>query len=127
LVNEPGSLVWNELNTRDLAAAAAFYGEVFGWTEAPMDMGESGMQYSEWQLGGTTIGGMLPMLEGVPAEVPSFWLAYFATDDCDATVSAATGLGATVMAAPMDIPAGRFAVLTDPTGAAFGVIAMQAP
>jgi predicted enzyme related to lactoylglutathione lyase len=31
-----------------------------------------------------------------------------------------------VMAAPMDIPAGRFAVLTDPTGAAFGVIAMQA-
>jgi uncharacterized protein len=84
------------------------------------------MQYSELQLGGTTIGGMLPMLEGVPAEVPSFWLAYFATDDCDATVRAATGLGATVMAAPMDIPAGRFAVLTDPTGAGFGVIAMQA-
>ena len=91
-----------------------------------MDMGGSGMEYSEWQLGGNTIGGMLPMVEAIPAEVPSFWLAYFATDDCDATVSAATDLGATVMAAPMDIPAGRFAVLTDPTGAAFGVIAMQA-
>jgi uncharacterized protein len=126
LVNEPGALVWNELNTRDLAAASAFYREVFGWTESPMDMGGSGMEYSEWQLGGNTIGGMLPMVEAIPAEVPSFWLAYFATDDCDATVSAATDLGATVMAAPMDIPAGRFAVLTDPTGAAFGVIAMQA-
>ena len=29
--NEPGSLTWNELQTRDLAAAMPFYAEVFGW------------------------------------------------------------------------------------------------
>src|SRR5215475_2151894 len=31
LVNEPGALAWNELNTRDLAASKDFYGAVFGW------------------------------------------------------------------------------------------------
>ncbi len=124
VVNEPGALVWNELNTRDTAAAAAFYGEVFGWEAATGQMGE--MQYTEWKRAGETVGGMLSMPEQIPAEMPPFWLAYFGTADCDATVAAATGLGATLMAGPMDIPAGRFAVLLDPAGAGFGVIAMAA-
>ena len=124
LVNEPGSLAWNELNTRDTSTAAAFYTDVFGWDPATSQMGD--MVYTEWKLGGKTIGGMMTMPAQVPAEVPSHWLAYFAVADCDATVSAATGLGATVMAPPMDIPAGRFSVLLDPAGAVFGVIALQA-
>jgi len=84
------------------------------------------MVYTEWKLGGKTVGGMMTMPEQVPAEVPSHWLAYFAIADCDATVATATSLGATVMAPPMDIPAGRFSVLLDPAGAVFGIIAMQA-
>ena len=32
LANEAGAFAWNELNTRDLPAAKAFYTEVFGWT-----------------------------------------------------------------------------------------------
>ena len=124
LVNEPGSLAWNELNTRDTSTAAAFYTDVFGWDPATSQMGD--MVYTEWKLGGKTIGGMMTMPAQVPAEVPSHWLAYFAVADCDATVSAATGLGATVMAPPIDIPAGRFSVLLDPAGAVFGVIALQA-
>ncbi len=56
--------------------------------------------------------------------MPAHWLAYFGTADCDATVAAATGLGATLFAGPIDIPAGRFAVLADPAGAIFGVIAL---
>jgi predicted enzyme related to lactoylglutathione lyase len=124
LVNEPGALVWNELSTRDTKAAIAFYGEVFGWTAKTGQMGP--MEYTEWQLGGETIGGMMEMAAHMPAEMPAFWLAYFAVEDCDATLASATGLGATVMAPPMDIPAGRFAVLLDPAGAAFGVLAMAA-
>src|SRR5690242_12780668 len=31
VVNEPGSLNFNDLNARDLEGAAAFYGAVFGW------------------------------------------------------------------------------------------------
>ena len=49
LANEPGSFAWNELNTRDLPAAKAFYTEVFGWKANDMDMG--GMSYTEWKLG----------------------------------------------------------------------------
>ena len=54
LVNEPGALAWNELDTRNADEAKAFYGAVFGWasrtSESPM------MTYTEWQLGERTIG-----------------------------------------------------------------------
>ena len=31
VVNEPGALCWNDLMTRDVAKAVAFYGDTFGW------------------------------------------------------------------------------------------------
>jgi hypothetical protein len=124
LVNEPGALAWNELSTRDVPAATAFYSSVFGWEAETADMG--GMDYTTWKLEGQDIGGMMAMPAEVPAEVPSYWLAYFGTADCDATVAEATAGGATLMAGPVDIPPGRFAVLADPFGAAFGVIALAA-
>jgi hypothetical protein len=124
LVNEPGALVWNELSTRDTAAAKAFYGEVFGWEAESSDA--TGMEYTEWRLAGETIGGMMSMPSEVPQEVPAYWLAYFGTADCDATVASATGRGATLVVGPVDIPIGRFAVLSEPTGAVFAVIALAA-
>ncbi len=123
LANEPGSFAWNELNTRDVAAAKAFYPEVFGWNANDMDM--PGMTYTEWRRGETTVAGMLPMPEMVPAEVPDHWLVYFAVDDTDATVATAAKAGGTTLMPPTDIPPGRFAVLADPEGAAFAVIKMN--
>lgn len=123
LANEPGSFAWNELNTRDIPAAKAFYAEVFGWNPNDMDMG--GMTYTEWKLGDRAVAGMQAMPAMVPAEVPAHWLVYFAVDDTDGTVSKATGSGATTLLPPMDIPPGRFAVLADPDGAAFAVIKMN--
>lgn len=122
LANEPGSLVWNELNTRDVDPSKAFYPKVFGWAAHDNEM--EGMTYTEWQVGGRTIAGMLPMPEGIPAQVPNHWLVYFGTDDTDATVAKATELGGSVMAPPFDVPPGRMAVLADPHGAAFAVIKM---
>jgi hypothetical protein len=122
LVNEPGALVWNEFATRDTNAATAFYTRVFGWEAGAIDMG--GTAYTEWKLGGETIGGMMEMSSEVPAEAPSNWLAYFGTDDCDTTVERAVAAGATVVVPATDIPPGRFAVLIDPGGAAFAVIKM---
>jgi hypothetical protein len=123
LANEPGAFAWNELNTRDLAASKAFYSTVFGWQPNDMDM--EGMAYTEWRLGEKSVAGMMPMPDMVPAEVPSHWLVYFGVDDTDATVAKATGLGATAVVPPTDIPPGRFAVLADPEGATFAVIKMQ--
>jgi hypothetical protein len=123
LANEPGSFAWNELNTRDIAAAKAFYPEVFGWNANDMDM--PGMTYTEWKRGDTTVAGMLPMPDMVPTEVPDHWLVYFAVDDTDASVAKAAKAGGTTLLPPTDIPPGRFAVLADPDGASFAVIKMN--
>jgi predicted enzyme related to lactoylglutathione lyase len=123
LVNEPGGIAWNELNTRDLAGAKEFYGAVFGWEFQDME-GDEG-PYSMIMLGERSVGGILD-LEGrnVPAEIPPHWQLYFAVEDTDATIEAARAAGGSVMMEPIDIPFGRFAILTDPHGASFAVIAL---
>jgi predicted enzyme related to lactoylglutathione lyase len=119
LVNEPVSLSWNELDTRDPDRAVAFYTDVFGW-QADVHTGE--MPYTEWMLDGEHLGGMMPMPPMVPAEVPSYWLTYFAVADTDATLARLQELGGAVMVPPMDIDVGRFAVVSDPAGAVFAVM-----
>jgi len=122
LVNEPGALCWNELNSRDPEGSKTFYQQVFGWV--PVTHSEGPMPYTEFQLGGQSVAGMMPMPPAVPAQVPTFWLVYFAVDDTDASVATTEKLGGSVSMPPMDIPVGRFAVLADPQGATFAVIKM---
>ncbi|MGN6185504.1 MAG: VOC family protein [Thermoanaerobaculia bacterium] len=113
--DEVNSLCWNELSARDLDASKKFYPALFGWRmkESP--------EYTEWHLGEHAVGGM--MQSQAPAEVPPYWLPYFAVADCDASVASAQSLGAHTLVPPMDIPkVGRFAVLADPQGATFAVI-----
>jgi predicted enzyme related to lactoylglutathione lyase len=114
-VNEPGTLTWNELGTRDVAGARRFYGELFGWTfEGPED------QYVVVHNGGRSNGGLRPLS---PAEegVPAHWLPYFAVSDVEALAADAQRAGGSVLAGPMEVPAGRFVALQDPQGAAFAV------
>ena len=61
----------------------------------------------------------------MPAEVPPNWLVYFAVTDADAALARITELGGALMMGPMDIEPGRFAVVADPTGAVFAVIALK--
>jgi predicted enzyme related to lactoylglutathione lyase len=122
IVNEPGALCWNELDTRDPAAASAFYGAVFGWA-ADLDE-EAG--YWTWMRGGEPVAGMLEMDEGFPPDVPPNWLAYFAVADVDEAAGAAGRLGGAVLVPRMDSVAGPFTVLADPQGAVFGVVTLKA-
>jgi predicted enzyme related to lactoylglutathione lyase len=125
VVSEPGAIAWNELNTRDLAGAKEFYGAVFGWGFRDDDMGEAG-SYTTILLGESMVGGILDMAEReVPEMVPAHWQVYFAVEDTDATIEAAKQTGGGVMVEPVDIPAGRFSILTDPHGASFAVIALS--
>jgi predicted enzyme related to lactoylglutathione lyase len=121
LVNEPGAFAWNELGTRDPAAAKAFYSAVFGWGTKDHDMGEMGT-YTEWLVGEDSVGGMMDVSGRLPDEVPAHWLAYFAVENTDAAVETVGSAGGGVSFGPIDIPAGRFAIVTDPHGAAFAVI-----
>jgi len=116
LVNEPGAFTWSELHTSDLAKSRQFYSQVFGWGWGGSD------EYAEGQVAGRTIAGAMSRPADLPAEVPDNWLIYFGSPDVDADVKKATGLGATVVVEPRDIPGtGRFAVLVDPQGAAFAM------
>ena len=127
VVNEPGSLTWNELMCRDPERAKRFYGAVFGWTANELDMGDS--PYVEWQADGRTVGGMMPMVGdgwGTPEELPAHWMVYFAVEDTDATAIRCEELGGHVSVPPTDIPPGRFAVLDDPHGAVFSVVKLAA-
>ena len=119
LIRETGSVAWVELNTRDVETAKGFYPKVFGWT---VQTHEGAMPYHEWQQGSESIGGMMDMPPMVPAEVPPHWLVYFAVDSVDESATRAGELGANVVAGPMDYPGGRFAVVVDPKGAAFGLM-----
>ncbi len=124
VVNEPGALCWNELATRDIDTARAFYEAAFGWQGATTEYGET--TYTEWKLDGRTVGGMIQMSEQWPAEVPAHWMVYFAVEDTDAAAAKAAESGGTVSVPPSDTPAGRFAVLGDPQGAYFSIIKLAA-
>jgi predicted enzyme related to lactoylglutathione lyase len=122
LVNEPNSLCWNEVMTRDADADKAFYPAVFGW-DAGRPSFEGAPDYTVWELGGKPVGGMMQMSDEMfPAEVPPHWGVCFAVADADATVAKARELGASVTVEPVDMPIGRFAGLIDPQGAAFTVM-----
>jgi predicted enzyme related to lactoylglutathione lyase len=125
LANEPGSFTWNECQTTDPAAAAEFYKAVFGHGVDEWDMGQ-GEPYRVLKVGEKGVAGLSkigPELEGAP---PS-WTTVFAVADADESVATAQELGATLLVSPMDLPdIGRFAVLRDPVGAVFHVLANPA-
>jgi predicted enzyme related to lactoylglutathione lyase len=129
LVNEPGALCWTELTSGDPEGAKAFYGRVFGWRAAPMGPGDP---YLLWYAAGDgdpsgderPIGGLMPAEGEGP---PPSWSVCFAVEDTDATAAQARDLGGAVTMAPFDTPVGRTAVLADPQGADFAVIALVNP
>ncbi len=116
---------WSELGTTDADGAREFYTGLFGWGTHPQPMGA--FIYDTWMNQGTPAGGMYqltPEMKGVPPH----WLVYFSVPDCDAAAARAAELGATIRVPPCDIPnVGRFAVFTDPQGAAFSVIHLKMP
>ena len=106
-------------------AAKEFYGAVFGWNFDDQEM-DGGETYTMIVLGERP--GRRHPRHGrpqVPEEIPAHWLVYFAVEDTDATIEAAKEAGGGVMLEPIDIPFGRFAILTDPHGASFAVIALS--
>ena len=127
LVNEPNSLCWNEVRTRDAEADKAFYPAVFDWDAGRPQFEGAPDSYTIWELAGKPVGGMMQMSdEFFPAEVPPHWDTCFAVADADATVAKAKELGGNVLAGPMDMPIGRFAQLIDPQGASFSIMQLAA-
>jgi predicted enzyme related to lactoylglutathione lyase len=118
VVNGPGALSLNQLNTSDPEAAQSFYSDLFGWRIEQV----SGTDTQYWGVyrGERLNGGMMPLPPGAPA--PSHWLVYFGTDDVDAAADQIGSAGGTVMVPPQDVPGGRILVAQDPQGAVFALL-----
>jgi uncharacterized protein len=115
LVNDPGSLTWNELHTPDPDKALEFYTALFGWNTEEMDT-QGGPSYTIVRLGERTNGGVMPTQQGEPPN----WLPYFTVESRDAAADQAKQLGAQELYRT-DMPQGKIAIFTDPQGAAFAV------
>ncbi len=98
LTQEPGTPCWAEVNTRDA------------------------VDYTIWNIDGRPVAGRMKLGDDTPAEMPAQWLVSFAVEDADAAVQRVTDNGGQVQHAPVDSPYGRYAVVTDLNGAAFGLI-----
>lgn len=121
--NEPATLCWNELATANTDGAEKFYTSLFGWS-AKKGTAPPG-EYTEFYNKGEAIGGMM-RIQPEWGNVPPHWLPYFAVVDCDASADRATEEGGALQVPPTDIPGvGRFAVVRDPQGAAFAIIALR--
>jgi predicted enzyme related to lactoylglutathione lyase len=118
-----GSFYWNELMTRDVEKAKAFYSSSIGWSfEAmPMPFGT----YWVAKMADKHVAGIFPMNGPDFAAVPEQWLPYLAVDDVDRRLAAAKAAGAKAIREPFEIPTvGRIAILQEPGGA---VIAWMTP
>ena len=140
IVNLPGSLNFNSLNTRDSDAARSFYGSLFGWETLAL-----GGAIEMWRLAGygdflaqsdpeirermaataaaptgfeDVVAALNPIAADQP-EVPAHWSVTFSVDDADTTAERAVQLGGQVIVPPFDAPWVRMTVITDPQGATF--------
>ena len=96
----------------DPAAAARFYGDLFGWQMEADD------QYFVARLRGREAALLAPLPPGIDPPPPAGWVTHVWTDSADATADRARRAGGSVIAGPADWPTGRAAVIADPSGAA---------
>lgn len=132
MTNPLGSFIWYELMTTDPEGAAAFYGQIVGWTIAAHSDPSSasdGMDYRMIQRSdGGQAGGVLKltpqMCEG--GARPG-WLGYLYVPDVDAAVAAIVVDGGQAIMPAFDIEVGRIAMVSDPQGVPHYVMTPRPP
>jgi uncharacterized protein len=123
-VQTPGRWVWADLVTADVAAAADFYGKVFGWTFETYGGEDDRETYTLVLSSGLPIGGMLYDARAMQGDTPSArWIGLVSVADPHAAAAAVTRQGGKVVYAPAMLgERGETAVFQDPEGTLFGVV-----
>ncbi len=115
-----GKLAFAELVTPDLVAAERFYESLFGWSFQNVSTGAG--FFGQASLNGQTVAGILqrPLR---PGRRPS-WISFIATPDIDKAEAVAEQNGAKPLLRPQGLAhLGQGAVLADPQGAVFAMLA----
>ena len=120
----PGRWVWADLVTSDVAAAADFYGKVFGWTYETYGGDDDRDTYTLVLADGLPIGGMVFDSRALKDEERAArWIGLVSVPDVAATAEAATRHGGKVVVPPKLLgERGETAVLRDPEGTPFGIV-----
>jgi predicted enzyme related to lactoylglutathione lyase len=105
----PPRVVHLELHTPDLGAASAFYSELLTWRTEQID--NRWGSYNALLLGGGLDGGIVEC-----GTRRSCWLPYVEVDGIEAATDRARVLGATLLLAPREGPAGWRSVVSTPAG-----------
>ena len=120
----PGRFVWGDLVTSDVAAAAGFYGKVFGWTFETYGGDDDRDTYTLALADGLPIGGLVFDQRAMKGKTPSArWIGLISVADVKASTAAVTAGGGQVVYAPVMLgERGETAVFKDPEGVVFGVV-----
>lgn len=124
-----GSFIWYELMTTDATAAAKFYGAVIGWKIAgEANLIEGGQDYRMiGRADGGNAGGVLQLTRPMQEEgARPVWLGYLQVTDVDAAVRAMLSDGGKSLMR-MSLPVGEVAMMQDPMGAPFYLMAPKPP
>jgi predicted enzyme related to lactoylglutathione lyase len=117
-----GKVIFVELVTPDLAASKRFYGELLGWSFRDITSGTT--EYAEALLDGHAVAGLFQKKQKPGEQRQPAWLSFFAVADVDAAAKTAEAQGAKLLFGPKSFPErGRQAVLADPQGAVFALLA----
>jgi predicted enzyme related to lactoylglutathione lyase len=118
----PGAPCWVETIQPDLAAAGAFYSELFGWELVAGGVDRGDTEYLLARLRGRDVAGSVPMPPMAdPAPQPG-WVTHVRVERVEDAADRVRAAGGTVILAPFDAaPAGRMGVMADPSGAVFCV------
>jgi predicted enzyme related to lactoylglutathione lyase len=113
-----GQFCWNELATANVQAAKDFYGKVFNWKFQDHDMGD--MTYTMINNGNAErgFGGIWAIPKDKQKEIPPHWIGYILVENLDKSLEQVKTAGGNIMKPAADAGnMGRFAIITDPTGA----------
>jgi uncharacterized protein len=117
-----GKVIFVELVTPDLDASKRFYAALLGWSFRDVTAGAT--EYAEALLEGRPVAGLFHKPAPAGEQRQPSWLSFFAVEDVDAAAKSAAARGAKLLFGPKSFPdRGREAVLADPQGAVFALLA----
>jgi len=117
-----GKVVWADLVTPSLSDAEKFYSALFGWTFQNIHAGDT--DYAVAMEAGRPVAGIVEKPVSVSERHQSAWLTFIAVRDVDAVKRTALAQKGKVLADSVSYAMrGRQAVLADPEGAVFAVLA----
>jgi predicted enzyme related to lactoylglutathione lyase len=114
-----GRLLWYELLTTDMKAAAAFYAAVVGWTASPFAAPDTAYEVFS-RAGDVGVAGMMPLPAGLNA--PPHWVMYVGAPNIEEAVRGIEQRGGSALSPIVEVPTvGRLRVMRDPQGGMFAI------